>query len=115
MVLITNAGSEYANTAQAIIPFENDVTADIIFIPNVFTPNGDGKNDYFEISGINNFCADTSKLTILNRWGKKVFEAEGNQFSWDGRSNSDVLASGTYFFILEGEGYRKSGSVTLMR
>ena len=100
---------------KVVIPLENDVLLDTLYIPNVFTPNGDGKNDYFEIGGADNPCTDFNKLTIYNRWGKKVFEAEGSQLRWDGTVNGNRLTEGVYFYVLEGEEGRREGSVTLLR
>ena len=115
VILIINPNSFCADTAQAVIPFENDAFTDTLFIPNVFTPNGDGKNDYFEITGVDNRCITGNKLMIFNRWGLKVFEAEGSQLRWDGTDNENALTEGVYFYVLEGEGFKKSGSVTLLK
>lgn len=115
VVLIAYPHTECADTAEAEIPFENDVFIDTLFMPNVFTPNGDGKNDYFEIIGTNNPCIGINRLTILNRWGTRVFEAEGSQLTWDGTSNGIKLTEGVYFYVFEGEELKKSGSVVLLR
>ena len=115
VLVVTNPNSACADTAEAIIPFENDAFTDTLFVPNVFTPNGDGKNDYFEIKGFQNPCTPISSLTILNRWGKVVFKTEGTQFKWDGKSNDTNLIDGVYFYVIEGEYFQKSGSVTLLR
>ena len=115
VVLIINPGSACADTAQKGIPFENDAVSDTLFIPNIFTPNGDGKNDYFEVKEIDHPCTDISRLMIFNRWGKKVFEAEGSPYKWDGSTNENVLSEGVYFYVLEGERLKRTGSVTLLR
>ena len=116
VILTISPGSECADTIQALIPFENDAGSDTLFIPNVFTPNGDGKNDFFEIIGTNNPCIiAVNRLVIFNRWGMKVFEAVGSQFRWDGRNNGNELTTGVYFYVLEGEGFKRSGNVTLLR
>ena len=115
VILITNPGSACADTAQKVIPFENDALSDTLFIPNVFTPNGDGKNDYFEIKGIDNPCMEFYRLIIFNRWGLKVFEAVGSQFRWDGGNNGNALIDGIYFYVLEGNSFKRSGSVILLR
>lgn len=68
-------------------------------IPNVFTPNGDGANDVFEISGTNfkNFEA-----LIFDRWGVVVFESSAAQISWNGKTQTGSWASeGTYFLVLK--------------
>jgi gliding motility-associated-like protein len=66
-----------------------------IEIFNVITPNNDGKNDVFEVKNLLDF--PKRKLTIYNRWGKKVFSADPYNNDWDG----DNLAAGVYYFVLE--------------
>lgn len=75
-------------------------------IPNVFTPNGDGVNDYFKID-----CIDFKSLTIVNRWGNLVFEStDGGK--WDGGDNVD----GVYYYILESNcEFKKTGFIELVR
>ena len=115
VILITNPYSPCADTTEKVILFENDAFTDTLFVPNVFTPNGDGKNDYFEIMGVDNPCINVNKLMIFNRWGLKVFEADENQLRWDGTANGKKLTEGVYFYILEGKELEKSGSVTLLK
>lgn len=74
-------------------------SSEFINIPNVFTPDGDGINDYFTIanSGLKEY-----KIEIYDRWGIKVFESESALFDWDGRSTSGVaMSEGTYYYILK--------------
>ena len=115
VILIVNPGSACPDTAQASIPFDDVTMGDTLFIPNVFSPNGDGKNDYFEITGGDSPCNNSNRLMIFNRWGEKVFETEGKELKWDGTKNGASLANGTYFYILEGEKLMKSGSLSLLR
>ena len=115
VILIMNPYSTCTDTVQKEITFENDAVVDTLFIPNVFTPNGDGKNEYFEIIVGDNPCISLHKLMIFNRWGLKVFETEGTELKWNGMINGNVLTEGIYFYILEGEGFNKTGSVTLLR
>jgi gliding motility-associated-like protein/uncharacterized repeat protein (TIGR01451 family) len=72
------------------------ITADFnaIKVPNLFTPNGDGINDTFEIIGLNQY--QSSELTIVNRWGNEVFHAKGYNNTWTGEG----LNEGTYFYLL---------------
>lgn len=73
------------------------------FVPNVFTPNGDGMNDVFQISGVSNPCNDEVSVKIFNRWGIKVYESEDPIFEWDGKNNSgNEVPDGTYFLIVTG-------------
>lgn len=80
-------------------------TGEVQIIPNVFTPNGDGDNDYFKLGGTPDPCLDSLVVTIYNRWGKKVFESEDPYFEWDGtlkgKGNAEC-SEGTYFVIMNG-------------
>ena len=115
IILIINSDSTCTDTIQAVIPFENNAAMDTLFIPNVFTPNGDGKNDYFEITGGDTPCNNSNRLMIFNRWGEKVFETEGNELKWDGTKNGADLTVGVYFYVLAGEKLMKSGSLSLLK
>ncbi|MGV3609755.1 MAG: tandem-95 repeat protein, partial [Fluviicola sp.] len=74
-------------------------------IPQAFTPDGDGTNDEFVIGGIDLFPNNT--ITVFNRWGNVVFEAEKYDNTWRGNSNSqlniggDELPTGTYYYIFD--------------
>ncbi|MBL0339833.1 MAG: gliding motility-associated C-terminal domain-containing protein [Bacteroidetes bacterium] len=68
-----------------------------IFIPTIFTPNGDGINDVFHAKGIN----DNFTLQIFSRWGNEVFSSGLPGKWWNGHSNNGQKAvAGIYFFIL---------------
>ncbi len=81
-------------------------------IPNVFTPNSDGKNDIFFLDYKGNKKYD---LKIYNRWGKAIFESTRKDYFWDGTINGKPAASGTYFYILLLDKTKYSGSLTLLR
>ena len=76
-----------------------------LFIPNAFSPDGDGVNDTWEITGIEN--AVGYKLIIFNRWGIKVYETNNYKNDWAGASQTDsfiskdnMLPEGTYFYSI---------------
>lgn len=78
---------------------------DDFVVPEVFTPNSDGKNDYFVIKGLYD---KKIKLTIYNRWGNLVYEKDLYDNSWDGNTNvktittnGQKLPQGTYFYLIE--------------
>jgi gliding motility-associated-like protein len=74
-----------------------------VFVPNVFTPNGDGENDLFVLTTTN---ATNIELTILNRWGNVMYEASGLNPAWDGKTADGNNANeGTYFHKYRVEGY----------
>jgi len=70
------------------------------FIPTMITPNQDGKNDYFEIAGLNDNYPNC-KVTIINRWGDVVFKEDGYEKPWDGTRKGKALPIGTYYYIIQ--------------
>ncbi|MER2998276.1 gliding motility-associated C-terminal domain-containing protein [Pontibacter populi] len=84
------------------------------FIPaNIFTPNGDGRNDYFEIPDLPaNFCnAQFASIKVFNRWGKEVYQSNQNTFKWDGKNVND----GVYYYVIDFGSTQYKGSVTIVR
>lgn len=93
------------------------VSSSSLAAPNVFTPNGDGINDEFRVAykSIVEFHA-----TILNRWGRKVFEWTDPQKGWDGTISGKPAAQGAYFYIItavgaDGQKYKLKGDINLLR
>lgn len=77
-----------------------------VFIPEGFSPNGDGINDYLVIRGLETYPDNV--LSVYNRWGNLIYQKKGYDNTWDGTSNShnmnlgrDKVQPGTYFYILE--------------
>lgn len=66
-----------------------------IIIPNVFTPNGDGTNDTFEIPGLELY--EANEFTVVNRWGGTVYDVKGYKNDWAATG----LNEGTYFYLLK--------------
>lgn len=88
-----------------------------LFIPNAFTPNADGINDYFLIpnASLSNFS-----IAILDRWGNEVFRSNTSAFRWDGQVGTRQAPEGTYIYALEGvtpdgRHVKRSGTVSVMR
>ncbi len=90
-------------------------SSDCIDIPNTFTPNSDGINDYWEIANIDMF--PDSRVQVFNRWGQLVFETRSNDMMWDGTSKMGNCPTGTYLYNIElhnrSEPYQ--GYITLVR
>ena len=86
-------------------------------IPNIFTPNGDGVNDYFTLSKI--IIEKMNKLTIWDRWGEKIFETTDINAKWDGTWNGRPMPMDSYTFelqgICDGADFIETGSITLVR
>ncbi len=68
-----------------------------LFIPNAFTPNGDGLNDYFQLRG-NNIC--DFEIFIYNRWGEQIFHSLSIDEVWDGTKNGQASPAGVYSWVL---------------
>lgn len=70
----------------------------IIFVPNTFTPDGDGKNDFFFAEGQN---ITEFKMWIFNRWGELIFEADNLEDSWDGTYKGEMSKTDTYVWRIK--------------
>ncbi len=81
-------------------------------IPNVFSPNEDGKNDVYKIiDQYKVYCDPGFKFTIFNRYGKVLYESTNPEFEW----KADGLGSGTYFYTLESRARSQSGTIDIIR
>ena len=87
-----------------------------IIIPNSFTPNGDGRNDVFEINGSVTFDFE---LRIFNRWGEVVFLSDNKNQGWDGSLKGNPVQEGFYNYLVNysigKEEKIKKGSIYLYR
>lgn len=92
-----------------------------IDIPNVFTPNGDGHNDYFFPRQLLSESVTAFRMQVFNRWGQVIFETSNiDGRGWDGRFNNKAQPMGVYVYQIDVEfvNERKesfSGNVTLLR
>lgn len=103
----------------SIIPFNGDCDTVVKFtMPNVFSPNGDGLNDYFNHKQLENI--DIRAITIYNRWGQVLFKTEDLLEGWDGTFEGENCPSGTYYWLASYVDFREGtktlkGFVTLLR
>ncbi len=89
-----------------------------VFLPNAFTPNGDGRNETFGIS--NPFAVpDLISFEVFDRWGGRLFSSESAHEQWDGRAGGKEVNPGIFLWRLhyrcQGEEKVRSGSLTLIR
>jgi gliding motility-associated-like protein len=84
-------------------------------IPNVFTPNGDGINDRWEIPALTAYRSYA--VLIFNRYGQTVFESRNYITAWDGKYGGKALPIGTYYYIidLKDTGAKISGWVEILK
>jgi len=90
-----------------------------LYLPNVFSPNNDGKNEFYHLiaEGYSNY-----HLIIFNRWGLKVFESFDKDILWNGKVNNTGgdAPDGTYYYIFTAIDFNKNpftdkGFITLIR
>lgn len=81
--------------------------------PNVFTPNDDGKNDYFSVSNLppDNCDQQFEGVEIFNRWGGSVFQSADRNFRWYGEN----FPTGEYFYLIKYTKQKYKGAVTLLK
>jgi len=87
----------------------------VLDVPNVFTPNGDGMNDLFEVHFDGNAIIE---ITIFTRTGTKVFDSKSPSVIWDGRNDSgSELSEGLYYYVIKSDVIAKdqTGFVYLYR
>ncbi|MFK7984240.1 MAG: gliding motility-associated C-terminal domain-containing protein [Saprospiraceae bacterium] len=79
-----------------------------LYIPNVFSPNGDNQNDEFTILGGD---MQSMELKIFNRWGELLFESKQQEVGWDGTTfNQEMALPGVYIYRLDFVGFERDGS-----
>lgn len=88
-----------------------------IYIPNAFSPNGDGINDSFLVIGM---CIKNLRMTVMNAWGEIIFKSSPEQLYWDGTYKGEPVITGTYAYVVqattvEGKILNIDGLVRLIR
>jgi gliding motility-associated-like protein len=88
----------------------------VIGVPEFFTPNGDGYNDYWNIKGVNNLFSSKSIIYIFDRYGKLLKQILPSSQGWDGTINGEPLPADDYWFTLKLEDGRDAkGHFSLKR
>ncbi len=123
-ILADIAGTYYATvtlngcTAADTVKVSNDC---YLNIPNVFTPNGDGVNDYFFPRQMLSSALVQFRMHLFDRWGNLLFETrQVDGKGWDGKLNEKAQDAGVYIYLIEaayanGISERYQGNVTLIR
>ena len=129
--LVLWAPSQYLSCADCTTPMTRDISGDISFLltltdiagcsfqyniqlllnkkdieitfPNIFSPNGDGFNDFYEVKSTTS--QQISRLTIFDRWGSQLFnknrEPDQESIIWDGKSHDKTIQPGVYIYLAE--------------
>jgi len=111
-VTIDSNGCVATDQVTVIINFEN-----IVFVPNIFSPNGDGINDIVYVEGK---TVESIDFFIYDRWGEKVFESTNQAVGWDGSYRGKPMNKAVFVYYLQatfkdGSTVTKKGDITLMR
>ncbi|NJO02905.1 MAG: gliding motility-associated C-terminal domain-containing protein [Bacteroidia bacterium] len=90
-----------------------ETTIDLFLPPNVFTPNGDTKNQVFTIPDLplDNCRYQFRNIRIYNRWGNKVFESSQRDFAWDGGQ----YPPGAYYYYIDFKVTQYKGTLTMLK
>lgn len=119
-VKLVASNGECSSTDSASVT----VIASSLEVPNVFTPNGDGKNDEFRVAYKSLIKFEG---VVYNRWGRVVYRWTDPGKGWDGRIAGRMALPGPYYYIIEAEGsdidpatnrarkYKKKGDINLLR
>ena len=115
ILTVTDAnGCVNSDTVLIIVDLE---CADL-FVPNIFTPNGDGDND--DIRVYNKLCVQTMDFKIFDRWGNMVYSSTNAEEKWDGTYKGKRAETGVYVYVLKatltnGKEVVKKGNISLLK
>lgn len=109
-------GCKKSDTAEVEVFFEICDDPEV-YVPNAFTPNGDGKNDALYVRG-NNILK--MYFAVYDRWGQLIFESNTQKKGWDGTYKGILLEPTVYAYYLDvecigGARLKKSGNITLLK
>jgi gliding motility-associated-like protein len=122
--LVINSADSCVYELSTLVSVRHDTVAfDQLYIPNVFSPNGDGINDYWRpYSRLEN--AHVNSITLFDRWGEMLFHRENyeiNSFEgWDGMFRGQKMQPGVFAYVADitlgdGTAVHRKGNVTLVR
>lgn len=117
-ILVRAVGNQPCETSLRSVPVSGTTfSSKEIFVPNVFTPNGDGKNDVLYVYG--NYVA-TIQFRIFNQWGQLIFVSDNISNGWDGAYKGQQQPVGVYAYVLkvvlqDGVVINKKGAINLIR
>lgn len=113
---VTALGNKTCQRSEAGVAIAKLPTNEV-FIPNAFTPNGDGKNDVFKVYS---YAVKDMNIKIFNQWGEMIFTASGIDGAWDGSYKGKPQPVGVYIYAVKltlttGEVVVRKGDINLVR
>jgi len=107
-----------SDTYTTLVRISNIVSELTQLIPNMITPNNDGKNDFWRLDFINVYYPK-AEIQIYNRWGELLFESTGYSNAWDGSYKGTPLPVGAYYYTINLNDPKDTkiykGTVTLLK
>jgi len=110
-------GNGCATTYSVLFDVIGDCVDPVVYVPNIFSPNGDGNNDVFYVRAtmIRKF-----HLLIYDRWGEKLFESDDIASGWDGTYKGQDMHSDVYVYHLaltlsDNTEVKRKGNISLVR
>jgi trimeric autotransporter adhesin len=115
-IIVRAIGVNSCQTSVSL-PVKGRAINDNIYIPNSFSPNGDGTNDVLKVFS---YSIKEMKFVVFNQWGEKVYESTNMNMAWDGKFRGKDQPSGVYmyvakFILLDNTVVERKGSVNLVR
>ena len=112
VVVVDSNGCTASAEVTIIVDFDY-----VIWVPNIFSPNGDGSNDVVFVRGVG---VESFNFIIYDRWGEKVFETSDLNNGWDGTFRGKKMNNAVFVYYLEatfnnGQEVTKKGDITLIR
>jgi gliding motility-associated-like protein len=114
---VTSRNCTFIDTV--VVDYDNLICNCEIFVPNAFTPNGDGLNDLFKAES-NCPLADFF-ITIYNRWGEIIYTSDNINVGWNGATGDYYVSGGVYYYTITSRvvdqvfSKQKAGAITLLR
>ena len=115
---VTDSNGCIENYVGSLLNLEDDSCDDTyLFVPNVFSPDGNGVNDVLYVDGKNILAVN---LQIYNRWGNLVFESNSLSKGWDGTYKGQPVNQGVFVYLVtgrykDGEEFEQKGTITVVR
>lgn len=115
-LLVRAIGSITCQTSVSL-PVTGRTLPDDLYIPNSFTPNGDGLNDVLLVYG---YTIKSMQFMVFNQWGQKIFESSNQSIGWNGTYKGKAQPSGVYIYVakftlLDGSVITRKGATNLIR
>jgi trimeric autotransporter adhesin len=112
LLVRANGGCQDATSA----PVSGRTLTDQIYLPNSFSPNGDGLNDVWRVYG---YVIKTVRISIFNQWGERIFTSSNQGLGWDGTYKGKKQPAGVYMYVVDmtlndGSKEVKKGAINLV-